>query len=38
VIIDAVPQSLQRALEVLFQEKAGVIGSDRDTHKAEIVL
>src|SRR5262245_9454521 len=36
VIGDAVPEPLQRLFEVLFEEKAGVIGADRDAHGREL--
>ena len=32
VILDGVPEPLQRLLEVLFEEKPGVIGADRHAH------
>ena len=36
VVVDGVPELLQRLLEVLFQQKARVIGADRDAHRAEL--
>jgi hypothetical protein len=32
VIVYCVSESLQRALEMFFQAKSGVIGADRDAH------
>ena len=33
VVVDGVAEPLKRLLEMLFQEKAGVIGADRDAHR-----
>jgi hypothetical protein len=38
VIVDAVTQMLQRALEMLFEKKSGVIRADRNQHDSGIVL
>ena len=38
VIVDGVAEPLERLLQMFFQEKAGVIGADRDAHGARIVL
>jgi hypothetical protein len=34
--VDAVPETLQRVLQVLFQQKARVIGADSDPHSAQL--
>jgi hypothetical protein len=36
VIVDAVAETLQRVLQVLFEEKARVIGADCDSHSAQL--
>ena len=36
VIVDDVPEPLQRLLQMLFQQKAGMIGADRDAHDARL--
>src|SRR5439155_5340037 len=36
VIVDRVAEPLQRLLQMFFEDKAGVIGADRDAHRAQL--
>ena len=38
VILHGVPEACERGLQMLFEEKTGVIGANRDGHEAAIVL
>ena len=38
VIVDGVAQARERVLEVFFQQKARVIGADRDAHRADCTM